>query len=144
MSLIDDNILTNFKEIAKRLFLMHKELLSNIKIKRSYYAILTVLNINDNLTQSTLGEVCGMDKPAISRIVTKMSEENLIEKSYKEGNKKNIYISLSQKGKELFCKLSQKLEKIKEKYFACLNNAEKQTLLSLLNKTLGKEDNTTC
>ena len=138
MSLVDDEILSKFKEIAKRLFLMHKELLSSINIKRSYYTILTVLNINNNLTQSTLGEVCGMDKPAVSRLVNKMNDENLIEKNYKEGNKKNIYISLSQKGKDVFCKLSQRLDEIRQKYFACLNTKEKQSLLTLLNKTLIK------
>lgn len=139
MSLIDDEILIKFKEIAKRLFLMHKELLSNINIKRSYYNVLTVLSINDNLTQTTLGDVCGMDKPAISRLVTKMSNENLVEKKYKEGNKKNIYITLSLKGKNILCKLSQKLENIKQKYFGFLNAKEKQSLLNLLDKTLVKE-----
>ena len=144
MSLIDNTILTKFKEITKRLFLMHKELLSNVNIKRSYYTILTVLSINESLTQTTLGEVCGMDKPAISRLVNKMETESLIEKNYKDGNKKNIHISLSQKGKEIFLNLNKKLEQIKQKYFFDLNSDEKQTLLSLLNKTLGKEENTIC
>lgn len=136
MVLIDDEILIKFKEVAKRLFFMHKELLSNINIKRSYYNVLTVLSFNESLTQSTLGEVCGMDKPAISRLVNKMNQENLVEKNYRANNKKSIYITLSQKGKEVFAKLNQKLDGIKQKYFGCLNQKEKQSLLTLLDKTL--------
>ena len=139
MHILDEKILQCFKEIAKRLVNLNKEILSKINIKQSYYKVLSVLSVNNNINQTTLGDICAIDKPATSRLVNSMQKENLVAKSLQDNNKKSIYITLTEKGKNLICKINKSLNEIKNKYFNILQNDDKQTFLNLLNKTLKKE-----
>ena len=140
MHKIDEQILQGFKEIAKRLVNLNKEILSKINIKQSYYKVLSVLSVKNNINQTTLGDICAIDKPATSRLVNSMQKEDLIQKSLQNNNKKNIYVTLTEKGKNLICKINQRVNEIKNKYFNILQNEDKQTFLNLLNKTLKKEN----
>ena len=140
MHKIDEQILLGFKEIAKRLVNLNKEILSKINIKQSYYKVLSVLSVKNNINQTTLGDICAIDKPATSRLVNSMQKEDLIQKSLQNNNKKNIYVTLTEKGKNLICKINQRVNEIKNKYFNILQNEDKQTFLNLLNKTLKKEN----
>lgn len=139
MKTLDNEILKSFKEIAKRLILLNKQILSSLKIKLSYYKVLSVLSIKDNISQTVLGDICTIDKPATSRLVNNMKKENLITKSFLDNNKKNVYISATPKGKQLITIANKKLDEIKNNYFCDLQDNDKKTLLNLLNKTLKTE-----
>ena len=77
-----------------------------------------------------------MDRPAISRLVNKMTEEDLVSRNFKQGNKKNLYVELTQKGKALAEKIKLKMEELKKKFFAELKQEDKKNLSKLLDKTL--------
>lgn len=136
MNNINNTIFEKFKEIASRLVILKKEVISSLKINKTYHKILSILNIQDGLTQSCLGEVCDMDRPAISRLVNKMENEELLSRNLKNGNKKNMYIELTQKGKALAEKIRVKMEELKSKFFAELKDNDKKVLSQLLDKTL--------
>ena len=140
MHLLDEQILQAFKEIAKRLVNLNREILSKINIKQSYYKVLSVLSIKNNINQTTLGDICAIDKPATSRLVNNMQKEDLIQKSLQNNNKKNIYITLTEKGKLLIKTINEKINKIKTNYFNDLKDNDKKTFLNLLNKSLKREN----
>jgi len=139
MDKLKNSILDKFKEISKRFFLMQKEIVTTLKINKSEYKVLTFLALHNEMTQTILGEACGFDKPATSRIVLKLLLQGYILKTYKKGNKKNIYISLSEKGKEKAKLIGDELCKIREKYFKELSQKETNIFLSLLDKSLNLE-----
>ena len=136
MNNIDNVVFEKFKEIASRLVMLKKEVIASLKINKTYHKILSILSIQNGLTQSCLGEVCDMDRPAISRPVNKMTEEDLVSRNFKQGNKKNLYVELTQKGKALAEKIKLKMEELKKKFFAELKQEDKKNLSKLLDKTL--------
>ena len=137
---LDDKILDLLKEIANRFFYLQKDIAQKLNIKKNFYKILLKLGIEKNpVNQTQLGEICGIDKPATSRLVSEMEQEGLIEKGFKEGNKKEIYISISENGKKILAQITKLTKELKAKYFVDLSDDEKKQLISLFEKNLLKE-----
>ena len=136
MCKIDDKIFENFKEIAKRLSLMYKELVSNININSCECKALIVISNQPNITQTTLSQICGFDKPATSRLINKLQQEDLVKKDFKDNNKKNTYLSLTKKGEEKTNEIKKKTNKLKNNYFNELDVNDKEIFYNILNKIL--------
>lgn len=138
MNKIEDQIFERYKEIANRLHLIQKEVVSSLKINLNYFKVLAILFIKGKLTQTELSDICLIDKPATSRLICKMHFEKLIQKAHENGNKKNIYLSLTEKGKAISEKIKGKFIEYKSKYFTDLIQPDKTTFLCLLDKHLAK------
>ena len=137
---LDDKILDLLKEIANRFFYLQKDIAQTLNIKKNFYKILLKLGIEKKpVNQTQLGEICGIDKPATSRLVAEMEQEGLIEKGLKEGNKKEIYISISENGKKILAQITKLTKELKTKYFKDLSDDEKKQLIYLFEKNLLKE-----
>ena len=137
---LDDKILDLLKEIANRFFYLQKDIAQTLNIKKNFYKILLKLGIEKKpVNQTQLGEICGIDKPATSRLVSEMEQEGLIEKGFKEGNKKEIYISISENGKKILAQITKLTKELKTKYFNDLSDDEKKQLIYLFEKNLLKE-----
>lgn len=133
---IEDKIFNKFKEIAKNLYLLHKELTDKIKISNSYCKVISVLFSQKELTQTTLSNICGFDKPATSRLIEKMQKEDLLTKTFKENNKKNTYLSLTEKGKKIAEEIKKKLDELKNKYFKPLSQQDKKLCFEILDRAV--------
>ena len=136
MNDIDCKIFDTFKDIANRIFLIQKEISETLNLNWGYLKVLNALSAQEGLSQTNLSVFCGLDKPATSRLIIKMISENLIEKSYKDNNKKTTYLFLTEKGKNLTQEIFQLKQKIQKKYFNILNNKDKEVFNTLLNSCL--------
>ena len=136
MDKYDNKIFEKFMDIAKRLLLIQEEAIKQLDLTYGYYKVLSFLLVGKSLNQTCLSEVCGIDKPATSRLINKMYENNLITKELKNNNKKNIYISLTDEGKLKAEEIKSIITKAREKYFKPLSQDDKQIFLELLNKSL--------
>ena len=136
----DDKILNLLKDASRRLIALQKEVLSEMKIKLSHYKVLTVLALSGEIMQTELSEICGIDKPATSRLVGEMSREDFVKTTMKEDNKKSIYVSLTFLGKQIAQSIKEKICAIEHKYFKKLNEAKKEKLYELLTEVLSKEE----
>ena len=136
MDKYDNKIFEKFMDIAKRLLLIQEEAIKQLDLTYGYYKVLSFLLVGKSLNQTCLSEVCGIDKPATSRLINKMYENNLITKELKNNNKKNIYISLTDEGKLKAEEIKNIITKAREKYFKPLSQDDKQIFLELLNKSL--------
>ena len=132
----ENKLFEKFKEISKRIFLMQKEIITSLKISSSEYKILAVLSTYKDLTQTTLGEACGIDKPATSRLLFKLHLQGLITKAYKNGNKKNVYINLTEKGEEKAKEIRNKMYEIKFNHFNKLSESDTSLFINLVDKIL--------
>lgn len=136
---LDDKILELLKDTANRFFCLQKEIAQKLNIKRNYYKVLLKLGIEKKpINQTNLGEICGIDKPATSRLVNEMEQEGFIERGAKDGNKKEIFISISNKGREILNKITELTKELKTKYFSDLDDDEKEQLIVLFEKNLKK------
>ena len=133
---IDAELVAKIKEFASKLYLMQKQVINSLDISSSEYKVLSVLTLNEELTQTTLSEVCYMDKPATSRIIRKMQSASLINKKKKSGNKKVVYISLTEKGKNIANQILEKHAELKTNQFFNINEEDKITLIKLIDKLL--------
>ena len=68
-----------------------------------------------------------------------MEQEGFIERNLKDGNKKELFLSISKKGEEILEKITILTKKLKSKYFNELDNNEKEQLIILFEKNLKKE-----
>ena len=136
MNNLDFTIFDKFKDIANRLSLIQKEVAEKLKLNWGYLKVLTALANQEGLSQTKLSISCGLDKPATSRLIIKMTSDNLIKKYYKDNNKKTTCLFLTEAGKKLTEKISQIKQKLQKKYFNVLNNKDKETFNLLLTSYL--------
>lgn len=136
MNNLDFTIFDKFKDIANRLSLIQKEVAEKLKLNWGYLKVLTALANQEGLSQTKLSFSCGLDKPATSRLIIKMTSDNLIKKYYKDNNKKTTCLFLTEAGKKLTEKISQIKQKLQKKYFNVLNNKDKETFNLLLTSYL--------
>ncbi len=137
---LDEKLLALLKETTSRFLELQKEVSSRLNIKKNFYKILLKLGIEKcPINQTCLGELCSIDKPATSRLVADMEKEDLILKTNKEGNRKEIFITITEKGKEMIDKISALLDELKPKYFNELKDSEKEILINLFENHLLKE-----
>ncbi len=139
MNSIDLEILSMFKEIAKRFVEMQKEVLSGTNIGFTELKILTLLDVSGKYSQTNLSEYCGIDKPTISRVINRMYEQNLVKRQEDCNDRRITYISLTDKGKLLLENIRSSLLVSYNNYFNCVSNNDKKTFIELLNRTLNKE-----
>ena len=137
---LDDKILELLKETANRFFYLQKEIAATLNIKKNFYKILLKLGLEKApLNQTQLGEVCGIDKPATSRLVSEMEEEGLIKKSFKDGNKKELFVFLSENGEKILKQINKLTNELKTKYFKEVDDESKKALINIFENSLLKE-----
>ena len=138
MESIDEQIFQNLKEIAGRYIALKKKVAHKNGLSLSECNMLCIVLASGPIIQSRLGECCGIDKPATSRLVNKLISENLILKFHNADNKKNSFIKISHKGKILIEKIQQEVNKEKDTFFKTLSLKDKEVALLLMEKVLAK------
>jgi DNA-binding MarR family transcriptional regulator len=141
MKEVNQKILNCYKKIAERFHELEKNILYHFNINSSYHKVIIALDEYGELSQTELSDKCFIDKPATSRIINKMTDEGYILKSNKANNKKNIYVRLTAKSKNLSKKIKGKLLQLKSNFFEELSSKDEEQFLSLLKKVIKKEVN---
>lgn len=137
---LNDKIHKMFQEIAKRFSHMEKEIGNNIGLNSSEAKVISCLATNEELTHTELGKMCDTDKSAMSRILNKMEEKELIASNYNSNNKKTLYTRLTERGKKLAEKIKLSFENCVNKYFGKLSVEDNKLFFNLFSKIL-KETN---
>ena len=137
---LDEKILDLLKETASRFLELQKEVANRLNIKKNFYKILIKLGLeNKPINQTCLGELCAIDKPATSRLVTDMEKEGFILKTSKDGNKKEIMVSPTPKGVDMITKMKTLMDELKPKYFNELATSEKEEFVTIFEHLLKGE-----
>lgn len=107
---------------------------------------LTIYHISQNkkLSQKDLASKLNITPASISVIVHQMESEGLLTRIPDEKDKRQVNLSLTEKGENLLPKVSNSWSKIQEKITRGLNESEKATLLHLLQKVARNLDELTC
>lgn len=98
--------------------------------------IVAVIKEREEANNTTLAESLNLSKPAITKAVKKLLEHHIVEKTQQEGNKKEVYYSLTDSGMMLAAiheQLHQRAETRYLRIFEKFNTDELETIIKFLN-----------
>ena len=134
---LNEKIFNMFKEMSKRLYKFEREVGKDVGLNNSETKVIVCLNEKPGLTHKELGEVCNADKAAMSRILNKMEQKELILSNHDSNNRKTLHNKLTEHGKKIAERIKEMHRKHSEKYFSKLSQQEYNILTSIISKLLG-------
>lgn len=84
--------------------------------------------------QKTIAAYCEIERATVGSILLRMEENGLIIRRQKNGNRRSLYVSLTDKGKEAAIKLMDIFQNVEMYATSQLSDDEEKTLCELLNK----------
>lgn len=108
-----------------------KNLLSAIKdtgLTLGQPKVLDYLNSNDGAVQREIAEACHIEPATITSVLSGMETKGLIERKQLNGNRRNLYVFLTVKGKEYARRVEDEFDRIEAKALHGLKDEEKKLL----------------
>jgi DNA-binding MarR family transcriptional regulator len=96
--------------------------------------ILSILNEENTMSQKDLMEVLQVRSASLSELLSKIESNGYITRTKDEDDKRNVIITITEKGKTVISENEQQWHNEAEKLFAALNEEEQNTLSKLLHK----------
>lgn len=96
--------------------------------------ILDFLMRCEEADQKTIAAYCEIEQATVGSILLRMENAGLVQRRQKEGNRRSLYVSLTEKGKVAAEKVTDIFRQVDEEAAACLSDQELQTLNTLLSK----------
>ncbi|WP_246943760.1 MarR family winged helix-turn-helix transcriptional regulator [Bacillus pinisoli] len=120
--LIDKYIDYSFSVTRKVESLIRKEIGDDLTTEQHY--TLKYVQAVDGCTSTELAEEFGVKKSAITGTINRLVERGLIDRKRDEGDRRVIYLSLTEKGHSVFNKTQQKVQNIVETIITKFEQAE--------------------
>lgn len=115
----------------------HKLLLTGIKdtqLTPGQPKVLDYLRNHNGAVQKEIAEACHIDPATITSVLSGMEKNNLIIRKKKDGNRRNMYVYLTEKGKEHTEYVEETFSTIEEKAFDGFEAEERELLNALLTR----------
>lgn len=84
--------------------------------------------------QKTIAAYCEIEQTTVGSILLRMENAGLVQRRQKEGNRRSLFVSLTESGKEKAEKLMDIFQEAEKEATACLSDEESETLNRLLTK----------
>jgi DNA-binding MarR family transcriptional regulator len=85
---------------------------------------LRYINKVGTCTSSELAEVFDVKKSAITAIITRMWEKGLIQRTRDENDRRVVYLTLTDKGNDLFLKTEERIHSLVESFISKFEHSE--------------------
>jgi DNA-binding MarR family transcriptional regulator len=95
---------------------------------------LRYMNQVGSCTSSELAEVFDVQKSAITAIIQRLWEKGLIERTRDEKDRRVVYLTLTDKGKELYTKAEERIHKLVESIITQFDEAEIKQFIETFEK----------
>lgn len=96
--------------------------------------ILDFLLRYEEADQKTIAAHCEIEQTTVGSILLRMENAGLVQRRQKDGNRRSLYVSLTEHGKEAAEKLMDIFQGVETEATACLSDQESKTLNELLAK----------
>lgn len=136
MEELDIEMLKIFYDTTKSFIKFQKKVFLELGVNYCEGKSITALYQKKELTQRELSEECDMDTPQTCRIVMRLMLKKIIKRHYKNGNRKTMFIALTEKGNNMAKDILSKMEILKNEFFNNVSTDEKQRLIETVNKML--------
>ncbi len=116
-------------------FMVQKALLSQIKdteLTMGQPKVLDYLKDHDGACQKDIAAGCHIEPASITSVLSGMEAKNYIERRMKAGDRRSLYVYLTDKGREYVAMLDGKFEKVESVALAGFTDEEIGELQSLL------------
>ena len=94
--------------------------------------VIDCIGNNEPINNTSIAEKMNLSKASITKVSTQLHTEGFIKRSQMNDNKKEVYFSLSPKGRQVFEAHTLMHEKIKRKFFDDLNSFSESELQASL------------
>lgn len=95
--------------------------------------MLALIRSPEGLTSSQLCAACEKDKAAISRTISELEQEGLLDRDVQDGNRYRALVRLTERGKAAAMQVSERVRLAVEKAGEGLNDAQRTIFYSVLN-----------
>lgn len=95
---------------------------------------LRYIHHSENCTSTELAEVFDVKKSAITAIITRLFEKGLIERTRDEKDRRVVYLTLSEKGRELFSETEERISKLVESFIKKFDQQEIEQFITTYEK----------
>lgn len=130
--LVDRYIAVSFSVEKKAASLVKEQIGSDLTNDQHY--TLRYINQVGSCTSSELAEVFDVKKSAITAMITRMWEKGLIQRTRDENDRRVVYLTLTEKGNELYAKTEEKIHKLVESLITRFDQAEIQQFIETFEK----------
>ena len=104
----------------------------SVGLTPAQFGVLCVLRATPGLDQSTLARALGFDKVTVLRVLRGLEKRGLIERAPAPASRRNLAVSLSAAGLELFKQAQEPADRAYDRLMAPLSKAQQGQLLGLL------------
>ena len=94
--------------------------------------VLDYLLYHDGAVQKEIAEACHIEPATMTSVLLGMEQKGLIVRKNQNGNRRSLYVYLTDKGKTMADQVFLNFERIEECAFQGMNEAEQEQLLKLL------------
>lgn len=94
----------------------------------------------EDLSQKELAELCGIDTPAMSRVIDKLSEEGYIIREKQTVDSRRVNLELTDKGREKSSAIIDMYNDYNAEFLSPLSKAERRQLSEILSKITHKSE----
>lgn len=114
--------------------LLHKKLLSGLGdtcLTLGQPKVLDYLKEHDGATQKEIAAGCYIEAASLTSVLCRMEEKGMIERKMLNGNRRSLYVFLTDFGKELLERVEQEFSNIEEIVFAGITEEERKQFMKI-------------
>lgn len=115
-------------------FLIFSENLSHYGITPGQYGVLACLWKNETLTPKEIATILRVENSTISGVLDRMQKRGLIDRVLNPNNRRSISVKATKEGLALKEPVQQMIEELNEQVLRDFSSAEREELLTLLNR----------
>jgi DNA-binding MarR family transcriptional regulator len=127
--------------IGYRLRKAHDRLMANLAttleplgLRRVLFAMLIVIRGNPGIIQMGLGTELGIQRANLVPLINELTARNLVDRQAAPNDRRALTLSLTAEGNALLDEAIERVLEHEERSFASLNDAERATLVDLLDR----------
>lgn len=119
---VGEYILLSFGIQKKGRILIHNELVEQLTYDQ-YYALLYIYN-QKKATSSALAQWLNVNKSAITALIRRLEEKQLVLRERIDEDRRVVYLSLSQKGTQLYEECQQRIHRLVQNLVSAFDEEE--------------------
>ncbi|HWO78286.1 MAG TPA: MarR family transcriptional regulator [Bacillus sp. (in: firmicutes)] len=134
MELVDRYVSVSFQVTNKAEALINNEIGADLTYDQHY--ILRYIHNAGKCTSTELAEAFDVNKSAITAIITRLTNRELIKRTRDPEDRRVVYLTLTEKGNELFSQTQQKVQKLFKRIITQFNDEEIAAFIQTYEKLL--------
>lgn len=123
-----ESIMKNIFSIYRLINKSIRGIRSNTYLNKGDYVMLVILERYKTLTMSEIGNKLNMVKPHVTAHINKLTKQKLVKRGYNENDRRIIYVSLTDEGREELNKMYDEVEGVLGDKIAQLSGDKKKSL----------------